>query len=108
MAFAFLAGGSHVCAHKRETKITGDPRKDGFVVKVYLRGVHNLMEAPEPEGSTWIRSKRFVPGLFEEKVEWMVRQSRSAGVEQKRSSILIGPTDNAGKDRVLFFPLRLA
>jgi hypothetical protein len=35
-------------------------------VKVYPRGVHNLMETPEPEGSSWIRSKRFVPGFFEE------------------------------------------
>lgn len=63
-------------AGKRETSITGDPRRDGFVVKVYPRGVHNLMEAPEPEKSSWIRSKRFVPGLFEEMVDWMVRQSR--------------------------------
>ncbi|HEX5705131.1 MAG TPA: alpha/beta fold hydrolase [Pyrinomonadaceae bacterium] len=64
-------------AGKRETSITGDSGKNGFVVKVYPRGVHNLMEAPEPEKSSWIRSKRFVPGLFEEMVNWMVRQSRS-------------------------------
>ncbi|HKO35754.1 MAG TPA: alpha/beta fold hydrolase [Pyrinomonadaceae bacterium] len=65
---------SMTAAGKRETSITGNPGKDGFVVKVYPRGVHNLMEAPEPEKSSWIRSKRFVPGLFEEMVDWMVRQ----------------------------------
>ena len=64
-------------AGKRETSIAGNPGKDGFVVKVYPRGVHNLMEAPEPEKSSWIRSKRFVPVLFEEMVDWMVRQSRA-------------------------------
>ena len=63
-------------AGKRETSITGNPGKDGFVVKVYPRGVHNLMEAPEPEKSSWIRSKRFVPGFFDGNVEWMFRQSR--------------------------------
>lgn len=64
-------------AGKRETSITGNPGKDGFVVKVYPRGVHNLMEAPEPEKSAWIRSKRFVPGFFDGNVDWMVRQSRA-------------------------------
>ena len=72
-------------AGKRETSITGDPRKDGFVVKVYPRGVHNLMEAPEPEGSSWIRSKRFVPGLFEEMVDWMFRQSRPRAPAEQSS-----------------------
>jgi hypothetical protein len=76
-----------LAAGKRETNITGDPRRDGFVVKVYPRGVHNLMEAPEPEKSTWIWSKRFVPGLFEEMVEWMFRQSRTraSGRASRRS-----------------------
>lgn len=74
-------------AGKRETKITGNAGRDGFVVKVYPRGVHNLMEAPEPEKSTWIRSRRFVPGLFEEMVDWMVRQSRprASGRTSRRS-----------------------
>jgi pimeloyl-ACP methyl ester carboxylesterase len=74
-------------AGKRETSITGDPRRDGFVVKVYPRGVHNLMETPEPQGRTWIWSKRFVPGLFEEMVDWMFRQSRprAAGRPSRRS-----------------------
>ena len=66
-----------VAAGKRETSITGNPGKDGFVVKVYPRGVHNLMEAPEPEKSSWIRSKRFVPGMFDGNVDWMVRVSRA-------------------------------
>ena len=64
-------------AGKRETSITGNPGKDGFVVKIYPRGVHNLMEAPEPEKSSWIRSKRFVPGFFDGNVDWMFRVSRA-------------------------------
>lgn len=74
-------------AGKREAKITGASGKDGFVVKVYPRGVHNLMEAPEPEKSSWIRSKRFVPGLFEEMADWMFRQSRprASGRTSRRS-----------------------
>ena len=63
-------------AGKRETNITGNSGKDGFVIKVYPRGVHNLMEAPEPKGSSWIRSTRFVPGFFDGNVDWMFRQSR--------------------------------
>ena len=74
-------------AGKRETSITGNPGKDGFVLKVYPRGVHNLMEAPEPEKSSWIRSKRFVPGFFDGNVDWMFRQSRAraSGRTSRRS-----------------------
>jgi len=71
-----------VKANVRAIQLTLDSAgKQNYVVKVYPRGRHNLMEAAIDQPDEFVRIRRFVPGLFESLVEWtekQIKRSRAA------------------------------
>lgn len=66
---------ANVAAMKKTLQAASHP---DYIVKVYPKGRHNLMEV-ESTRQSFARLKRFVPGLFEMMLNWVVKRVELGG-----------------------------